>query len=929
MFARLCLAAALLASAAPALAQSSGGTEGAEFGQELLQQAQGQVQSTSHDPNGGVRGSGSLQLGGYEIDVNDLVPGANRGAVEDLTTMSAEELQSRGEQALYESARGQGAEGDATRILLNGNRMSRGELEQGGAWLRSSVEARDRARSGALSELFADCQSTTKTTPGGVIRTTQQETYTCSTGQSGASCLRTRTLKLTHGPSLESVAASAAVGAASQTVSFTAVVDASDPDRMPTFSLSAGDAVLGATMSQVPTAQNGWTGVFETGIAAERCADGSCEEASLRVDVVMSVPGPLEVEDNIKAGACEAEAQINQCRIQWSCADGNARTIDGVRVDDAFAVRHGLRALAAGLPAGEICWAAQARVQCPICLDGDKRCRYGDISRPENNSCGVYEQDPSCQVQQQTCLIYDQSGQCTSWAQTYVCEREVTTQTVPTTSTTNSCAAAVIPCMGDGCRSQEDLAGDAQPGALERAAAQMAVSSAVIHDWKVSSEPGARRTGPAPRRPGYAPDEEGQGTQWGYDPEETEERKPGEPLPINSGVLANVQIFKGKAGSCRKGWGGLVDCCGTTKSDAQTRYWRIQREAAAKLRGQQQLAGDSGQAGSWQSLSSGQATMDDLSRSLTSTRENVTGGGSAAEYEGAMQDAHGQFMAEARSEIKPSLSPSWICGNDEFDLAVQREVGMCEYAGTYCDKKVLGVCLQRKEAYCCYSSPMSKMLRASVDGGRIPTGDPKEPDCRGIPVDRLDEIDWDSIRFDEIASRMTQAGATPSEGDRNNALERYTGSGVLVGGEGRPDAVERNQERLSAVADPSIKQQLEADAQRLVPEDLPAVQSGPARISFSPSFLSVKAGKANRVMLSREGGAGAVNATVQVAEGDPQLLGFYSGTVAWSADDLAPKGIVLRVAPEAVGQAFRLVITQVSDGGEVGAAPQLKLTVRE
>jgi len=82
-------------------------------------------------------------------------------------------------------------------------------------------------------------------------------------------------------------------------------------------------------------------------------------------------------------------------------------------------------------------------------------------------------------------------------------------------------------------------------------------------------------------------------------------------------------------------------------------------------------------------------------------------------------------------------------------------------------------------------------------------------------------------------------------------------------------------------------------------------------------------------MLSREGGTGAVQATVQVAEGDPQLIGFYSGTVNWGANDLDPKGIVLRVAPEAVGQGFRLVITQVSNGGEVGAAPQLKLTVRE
>lgn len=76
--------------------------------------------------------------------------------------------------------------------------------------------------------------------------------------------------------------------------------------------------------------------------------------------------------------------------------------------------------------------------------------------------------------------------------------------------------------------------------------------------------------------------------------------------------------------------------------------------------------------------------------------------------------------------------------------------GQCHHVGDYCDTKVLGVCLQKKKTYCCFSSSLARIIQ---DSGRsqlaIGWGTPESPECRGFTPDEFQKIDFSQVDFSE------------------------------------------------------------------------------------------------------------------------------------------------------------------------------------
>ena len=52
----------------------------------------------------------------------------------------------------------------------------------------------------------------------------------------------------------------------------------------------------------------------------------------------------------------------------------------------------------------------------------------------------------------------------------------------------------------------------------------------------------------------------------------------------------------------------------------------------------------------------------------------------------------------------------WECTEEELQLASQVEVQSCHYLGSYCASKVLGACVEKRKAYCCYTSPLARIM---------------------------------------------------------------------------------------------------------------------------------------------------------------------------------------------------------------------------
>lgn len=90
------------------------------------------------------------------------------------------------------------------------------------------------------------------------------------------------------------------------------------------------------------------------------------------------------------------------------------------------------------------------------------------------------------------------------------------------------------------------------------------------------------------------------------------------------------------------------------------------------------------------------------------------------------------------------------CKEGEKLLQKKRQARLCHYVGTYCAKKVLGKCVQKKSSYCCFGS---KLLKAFHVQGRpqinLGWGEPKEPLCRGFTIEEVQRIDFSKLDLSE------------------------------------------------------------------------------------------------------------------------------------------------------------------------------------
>lgn len=149
----------------------------------------------------------------------------------------------------------------------------------------------------------------------------------------------------------------------------------------------------------------------------------------------------------------------------------------------------------------------------------------------------------------------------------------------------------------------------------------------------------------------------------------------------------------------------------------------------------------------------------------------------------------------------------WACEEDEFMLAAHREYGNCTYVGSYCKTEVLGACIEKRKGYCCFKSPMARIMQEQIRqqmGDEYPDlqdfGDAEDPQCGGIPLDVLNAVDWDKVNLDEWTATLVENDLYQGAPD-NLTVEALTGEGNWLGAgdegeESRPDVIERTSERM-------------------------------------------------------------------------------------------------------------------------------------
>ncbi len=146
------------------------------------------------------------------------------------------------------------------------------------------------------------------------------------------------------------------------------------------------------------------------------------------------------------------------------------------------------------------------------------------------------------------------------------------------------------------------------------------------------------------------------------------------------------------------------------------------------------------------------------------------------------------------------------CGSQQLELAAERSLKNCSYVGQYCSKKVLKHCISKTYSYCCFSSPLSRIIQEQI---RMQTGtpfssmDPEDPVCTGFTPDELESVDWENINLDEWTALLKITGNY--EGDKVLNDLTLTGAGTAldfdysdsqIGEKSRAGVVDRTIERV-------------------------------------------------------------------------------------------------------------------------------------
>ncbi|MCT8228390.1 conjugal transfer mating pair stabilization protein TraN [Proteus mirabilis] len=444
------------------------------------------------------------------------------------------------------------------------------------------------------------------------------------------------------------------------------------------------------------------------------------------------------------------------------------------------------------------CWTdPQGETHCPVNTGGNL------------NSCQMYEDNPQCGFISSECIdgAEGSSGKCYVFKDTYDCGTDISIPTLEK-ETTYQCGGP-IRCMGDDCL---DIT-KSQSTDFARASALLNAAQFMTQDMSCTGQ--------------------------NYDDNPTGEEN----------VMCSA--FAGEAGECKIAVGGVSDCCEKPTNISFADYLNLIM-AVPKLDGAVMgLSDGSAVKGAYQVLRDPvMSGWTEITQPFASYIENISGAVDsflqpvqqfAQETIGALKEQITKLTSEALGNASatgaagvPAGAPEsmteqilgqqgaamlstvmtvytvyvvsmvmiqmiWKCEEREFTMNAKRALNSCTYVGSYCKSKVLGACVEERESYCCFNSPLSRIIQEQVRPQLgLNFGDARTPQCGGIPLDRIADIDWSKVNLDEWLGILQQNGKLPDPASLN--LDALTGAGSDFNIDGtRQDASERIMERLEGI----------------------------------------------------------------------------------------------------------------------------------
>lgn len=472
------------------------------------------------------------------------------------------------------------------------------------------------------------------------------------------------------------------------------------------------------------------------------------------------------------------------------------------------------------------------QMDCYTDANGEQQCPYNEGNNL--NSCAEFEQNPQCGFISSQCLkgAEGSSGECFVYEDTYDCGNTVRVPTVGI-ETKYSCSGE-IRCMGTDCisptkNSSQDFA---------RVSALLQVAQTMGQD--LSCTQGATSEGG------------------------------------DDNIDIGCTIFKGEGAECKKAVGGIVNCCekpdGISLADyvglvlavpkLDTAIMSIGKDSSFKIIKSGYEALREPIVGAFQEISKPftglldnvtgaidsvkgaiDGVLDQLKEKMVDMFNQVFGNVAAETGAGAAGGvAAGPAAEQAGEQIVNNIGSAlsvigniytiysvtmlaikmiYKCTEKELELNVQRVLKNTHYIGSYCKSEFLGACIEKRETYCMFKSPLSRILQEQVRHQlALSWGTPEEPECQGLTIEQFAEVDWTMVNLDEWLAILGETGNLPDPATMS--LQQLTGAGTTLDLGSRIEAETRTMEHFQDIDTEKIRRET-SDSHQPYNNYIPAV----------------------------------------------------------------------------------------------------------
>jgi hypothetical protein len=460
-------------------------------------------------------------------------------------------------------------------------------------------------------------------------------------------------------------------------------------------------------------------------------------------------------------------------------------------------------------------------MDCWVDPQGDTQC---PINAGTANSCAAFESDPACTFVRSACVegATGPDGTCHVFEETWDCGTQASVPVVTRTSSVDCAGPVNLPgestplapvrCLGTECASfpSEQSTDFAQAAAVLQAAQMSAADMECV--------PGG-----------------------------------------------TCVVFPGEARECKRAVGGIVNCCKTPGNASLGDYMELVFAMSKINNAIMGMDSSSAVRGAWETLSGPISdAYSAVTEQFTSAANTLMGQTSSTVSESALKTAlseatqqlmmkaaewtanifgeaaantlfvsaaggpavSGGVVSNAGVVLAPMLASIisvvmwayliyqivmilikiiWKCEQSEFELGTKRDLKSCVFVGGYCRSRTLGYCVEKRDSYCCFGSPLARIMHEQIRPqlGRG-WGTPKSPDCAGLNVADFQRVDWNAVNLDEWMALLVQTGHYPNL--NTLGIEQLTGNGSdLATKTGRPNAETRSVERVSGMDSDQVR----------------------------------------------------------------------------------------------------------------------------